>query len=52
MRTEDLDVIHDRRNKSDRRVDQKPFEGVDRRHVDRRDVKKPTNDGPHAERDA
>ena len=52
MRKEELDVIHDRRKKSDRRVAQKPFEGVDRRRGDRRDEKKPVDDGPLAELDA
>ena len=52
MRTDDLDVIHDRRKKSDRRVAQKRFEGTDRRRGDRRDEKKPTDDGSQAELDA
>lgn len=52
MRNEDLDVIHDRRKKSDRRMAQKPFEGTDRRRGDRRDVKKPVDEGPQAELDA
>lgn len=52
MRTEDLEVIHDRRKKSDRRVTQKPFEGIDRRRGSRRDEKKPVENGPQTELDA
>jgi hypothetical protein len=37
MENNDLDVILDRRKKSDRRTAQKPFEGDDRRRGDRRD---------------
>lgn len=36
MENNDLDVILDRRKKSDRRVAQKPIEGEDRRRGDRR----------------
>ena len=52
MSTDDLDVIHDRRNRSDRRVTQKPFDGTDRRRGDRRDDKERSGDASKTEIDA
>jgi hypothetical protein len=48
MDNDDLDVIADRRKKTDRRVAKRPFEGEDRRRSERRGAAQKDNPAPKA----